>query len=1620
MTYYHSVNADSPIAWWRMETTSRLDTVSGSNTSGSGTPTLVPGVDGGTAWSLNQDVVIAPGFGFNDYTADNVFTIEAWFKCPPSNTVEYPTIWRRDGNGKAALIRMRGNNVSDPGKIEVYLAGSTIYTPNRYDDNQWHHIVVSANGAGADLLKVYIDGVQTNSATMPNLGSLATSGTRHYIGAGESPANAGEGFIGLLDEVAIYDKALTLAQAQSHYNSGYGNYDVTVGPTYDSAVTISTGVEASPTSGTMAVTSTQLARVRFSKAALFGSDNPSITSAKLRMTLNVAPTAAATVTPDGLSGQAKSLTTAMGAGTVVEFDVASLIESTVGDTVTIDLRRTAGTGTVTFSTSENTTVARRPVLGVQYTVITNVDKSVAAGVMTATAAAGDSTGRGNSYVVVSDTFTTNSADFGGQNSTHGADTILRVSSTGSAETSAYIKFGDVVAPGSGESIGSAKVRIYFEGATSGANTSSLKVGRITSVWNAVSMAHSSGRPTVASATTKTVAPPLGGGWLEIDISDIVAEWVAGQPNHGIRLDVIGLNNRDFRFTSSEGTNKPALVVQYSSPSVTSLASPMVASGVLVDANIVAGTGKTVAAEAITVTSTMIQPAVSTAIGASINVPVAYASALMTDAQVVQTQNPTLEVEPMLASATLTTGGGFESPRTVAAQAMVAEAALLEAGTYVEKGARITSAPMRATVAWVKPTGVNGNELTEPESEDAFFRRVVSLEPAGWTRLNDKGRQMMNRWGLDTNGNRVPKYAGYYSGGVFTGRNDAPEGRHSVYFDGTGMIVEDEGGLGGVPVAGLDSRATIVFSIRTTKQNQFLMVESDPVAGTNSSTTYPPKELYIKNGKLNYRGKERWDDPRTGNVGYTWDFQGHIPVADGQWHTIAIVSKGDLFGTGLEMYVDGKLDVRRGMSGGWAGYPDFIGSRPERLNPGTTDTNTLPALPSSQNYVGDMSEIVTFSYPMGETELARLYYDFMGWNPIFPAPAEAFAFAPDDVRAKGNQKRVLYLWWDRPFDAQYQQFGDVVPSQGARHSTMNFDPVLDGHGNMGIYNLEDYKVFSRGIMDSNRFTKWENGWYRDEVTDERRLIDLDKDIDFGDYDVIMIGDWPDEGWEYEQFGWAIPNFQRRKDDLVEQILDKVAEGKGLLVTQPRLAVDLGIVDRVEYASPFREGTYNLMVGPGHPLVAQYGNAAGLYDYGSAVKFPWDIAESAGMEFPGPGVGVGQPMNTDPEYLRHKAHFYGDMNWNNRFRVVGLQQGITDIDSWWIEDTVYHLDKDIWGDSLTAYKYKHRPNGLAIGDSFVYHGTDDGAYDYLISGSLWQLQWLNRTLGTWATPPGHVTAGTVLTTFDEKFWHQQELIDNPYKDYATTIVLKEGDTLRGRKLNGRIFVNFTEQPNNFRSAYPVDVLPDSQWDKDGSADWAHGVEETEAQKGWQYSDTRMKAFTTSITKVAGHTIVNMPDGSQKVVRTSVAAQNLFAVNYSRLYDRDSVPVIPMIQRGIWWIGNTVAAEPGGKTVGASPMIAQAKMGEAVLYAERDGGYTAEPARALAQMTRVKESTIGDVEIHTLPATASATFTGFNRTISPVPMTARAEFPENLSMVFAEGEQVVLTLHGVDTTLYLKEEA
>ncbi len=83
------------------------------------------------------------------------------------------------------------------------------------NDGQWHHIVATRNGGTIEL---YIDGSLDSSAAAGTVGAV-TTGNELYIGCmadGSPPPYLG--FEGAIDDVRIYDDALSAADVQNNYN----------------------------------------------------------------------------------------------------------------------------------------------------------------------------------------------------------------------------------------------------------------------------------------------------------------------------------------------------------------------------------------------------------------------------------------------------------------------------------------------------------------------------------------------------------------------------------------------------------------------------------------------------------------------------------------------------------------------------------------------------------------------------------------------------------------------------------------------------------------------------------------------------------------------------------------------------------------------------------------------------------------------------------------------------------------------------------------------------------------------------------------------------------------------------------------------------------------------------------------------------------------------------------------------------------------------------------------------------------------------------------------------------------------------------------------------------------
>lgn len=201
------------VAYWNFENGSTLGTpLYGTlDLTGVGSPayTNTGGYGSSKGLSLNGNNYLQATSYPSSLNGNNPYTIAAWFKATTGGTggiLGYGTSSTCLGNN----LRLSGTTGLHSYWYACDLSSATV--PNFI--GTWHHVAVTYDGTTRTF---YYDGAFLNSGTGQ---TRATSGTNFYLGK----TTADVAFNGVLDEVAIYTKALTLAEVQSLRNGGL-NYN---------------------------------------------------------------------------------------------------------------------------------------------------------------------------------------------------------------------------------------------------------------------------------------------------------------------------------------------------------------------------------------------------------------------------------------------------------------------------------------------------------------------------------------------------------------------------------------------------------------------------------------------------------------------------------------------------------------------------------------------------------------------------------------------------------------------------------------------------------------------------------------------------------------------------------------------------------------------------------------------------------------------------------------------------------------------------------------------------------------------------------------------------------------------------------------------------------------------------------------------------------------------------------------------------------------------------------------------------------------------------------------------------------------------------------------------------
>lgn len=153
------------------------------------------------------DIVnIPPSSDFNFGTGE--FTLRLWVKIPASALTEpQHIIGKRDNTGGGNWVRFFTN---EGGKLVFeFTNGNSISTDLTYADDSWHHIALTRDATGKAMF--YLDDRSRSDTITSNVDNTADFTLGKW--------NTERSFLGEIDEVKVYNKALTADEVSIMFNA---------------------------------------------------------------------------------------------------------------------------------------------------------------------------------------------------------------------------------------------------------------------------------------------------------------------------------------------------------------------------------------------------------------------------------------------------------------------------------------------------------------------------------------------------------------------------------------------------------------------------------------------------------------------------------------------------------------------------------------------------------------------------------------------------------------------------------------------------------------------------------------------------------------------------------------------------------------------------------------------------------------------------------------------------------------------------------------------------------------------------------------------------------------------------------------------------------------------------------------------------------------------------------------------------------------------------------------------------------------------------------------------------------------------------------------------------------
>ncbi|MHC4537130.1 MAG: LamG domain-containing protein [Planctomycetota bacterium] len=240
----------SLMGWWTFDGHT-LD-ISGNDRHGTlhGDPQYVAGIFGDALeFQDNPDYVTIDGY--KGVLGTSAFSIVAWVKTSNPANIEQIVHWGADAGGQRVEFRINST------RLRISHGSGNVQGNTDLIDGQWHHVAASvienATASSGDVT-FYVDGEDDTMESTDTDGWDIVANDTLDVTIGYRPTRGDRPFIGTIDEVQIYNKALTQEEVQQIMLSGGEPYPFAAGPDpIDGAMIEDTWVNLSWSPGAFAV-----------------------------------------------------------------------------------------------------------------------------------------------------------------------------------------------------------------------------------------------------------------------------------------------------------------------------------------------------------------------------------------------------------------------------------------------------------------------------------------------------------------------------------------------------------------------------------------------------------------------------------------------------------------------------------------------------------------------------------------------------------------------------------------------------------------------------------------------------------------------------------------------------------------------------------------------------------------------------------------------------------------------------------------------------------------------------------------------------------------------------------------------------------------------------------------------------------------------------------------------------------------------------------------------------------------------------------------------------------------------------------------------------------------------